>query len=346
LEKRRINIGLAAYGLSGQVFHAPYLKDDMYNVVSILERTKEISREMFPQAKIVRNYRNLLKDTRIEMIVVNTPDALHYPMAKDALSAGKHVIVEKPVCRNIKEFRELSHLAEERGLFISAYQNKRFESDFLTVKKLLHEKRLGKLVKFESRFDRYRPEIKDTWREKESIYNSILYNIGPHLIDQVIHLFGRPLEVNAFLRKIRPGSRVYDFMEMQLLYSDLFVSLGSAYMILDAPPRFRIDGMLGSYVKYGRDPYELRFKRKYSFDVDVSDDTKCNKGVLTYIKNGIPMKEDVIQVKGGYGLFYEGVFNCIRNNQPHPVPIEDTLLSMEIIEKAVQSHKNKRAVAL
>jgi predicted dehydrogenase len=165
--KQKIKVALASFGMSGQVFHGPSLKvHPGFEVIQILERSKKLSAKLFPDAEIVRNFNKILENQETELVVINTPDALHYEMAKQAISAGKNVIVEKPVTQKSNQAEEMVKLARKKGVLFTIYQNRRWDGDFLTVKKVLEQGNLGRLIEFESHFDRYRTFIKsDTWKE-------------------------------------------------------------------------------------------------------------------------------------------------------------------------------------
>ena len=187
-----IKVGLAAYGMSGQVFHAPFISTNPhFELCKIVERSKELSKERYPDATIVRSFEELIKDPAIELIVVNTPDSTHYEYARLALEAGKHVIVEKPFTSTTEEGEELIALAAEMGLMLSVYQNRRWDADFQTVQEIISKGLLGRLVEYESTFARYRNFIKpNTWKETGESGGGLTYNLGSHLIDQAIRLFG------------------------------------------------------------------------------------------------------------------------------------------------------------
>ena len=200
-----IKVGLAAYGMSGQVFHAPFISTNPhFELCKIVERSKELSKERYPDATIVRSFEELIKDPAIELIVVNTPDSTHYEYARLALEAGKHVIVEKPFTSTTEEGEELIALAAEKGLMLSVYQNRRWDADFRTVQEIISKGLLGRLVEYESTFARYRNFIKpNTWKETGESGGGLTYNLGSHLIDQAIRLFGMPEAVFADIATMR-----------------------------------------------------------------------------------------------------------------------------------------------
>ena len=219
-DQPKIKTALASYGMSGQVFHGPLLKvQPGFQVVKILERSQNLSKVTFPEAKIVRSYDEILADHKIDLIIVNTPDHLHHKMTLQALEAGKHVVVEKPITLTVKEGVEMVQLAREKNRILTVFHNRRWDSDFLTVKNILEEHRLGQVVEYEAHFDRYKEKIGvNSWKENPVSHTDVLYNLGSHLIDQALVLFGWPKALFADLRKVRPGSKVIDYFHIHLYY--------------------------------------------------------------------------------------------------------------------------------
>ena len=243
-----IKVGLAAYGMSGQVFHAPFISTNPhFELCKIVERSKELSKERYPDATIVRSFEELIKDPAIELIVVNTPDSTHYEYARLALEAGKHVIVEKPFTSTTEEGEELIALAAEMGLMLSVYQNRRWDADFQTVQEIISKGLLGRLVEYESTFARYRNFIKpNTWKETGESGGGLTYNLGSHLIDQAIRLFGMPEAVFADIATMRTHGKVDDYFMIRFfrpsLAPDVRVTLKASYLMREAEPRFVLHG--------------------------------------------------------------------------------------------------------
>lgn len=215
----KIRTGLAAYGMSGRVFHAPFISTNPhFELTAVTERSKELSREKYPDACIVRSFEELIGLEGLDLVVINTPDSTHYEYARRALEAGKHVVVEKPFTTTVAEAEELVALAASRGLTLSVYQNRRWDGDFLTVKEILSKGLLGHLVEFESTFPRYRNFIKpNTWKETGQDGGGLTYNLGAHVIDQAVQLFGMPEAVFADIATLRKDSKVDDYFIIHLL---------------------------------------------------------------------------------------------------------------------------------
>ena len=255
---KQIVTGLAAYGMSGSLFHAPFISiNPGFELKYIVERTKNNAKERYPDTGIVRSFDELLAVPEIELVVVNTPDVTHYEYTKKALLAGKHVVVEKPFVFTVKEGYELIELANEKSRVLCVFQNRRWDGDFLTIRKLLESGVLGRVVEFSSSYQRYRNFIQQqTWKEVADNRVGITYNLGSHMVDQAVVLFGMPEAVYADIDKLREGSVVDDYYYIQLIYPKQKVSLRASYLVREETPRYYIHGTEGSFVKYGIDPQE------------------------------------------------------------------------------------------
>lgn len=244
----KIRTGLAAYGMSGRVFHAPFISTNPhFELTAVTERSKELSREKYPDACIVRSFEELIGLEGLDLVVINTPDSTHYEYARRALEAGKHVVVEKPFTTTVAEAEELVALAASRGLTLSVYQNRRWDCDFLTVKQILSKGLLGHLVEFESTFPRYRNFIKpNTWKETGQDGGGLTYNLGAHVIDQAVQLFGMPEAVFADIATLRKDSKVDDYFIIHLLRPskapEVKITLKSSYLMCASEPRFVLHG--------------------------------------------------------------------------------------------------------
>ena len=257
-----IKTALVSYGMSGKVFHAPLLKAyGRFDVVKVMQRSSETALEIFPEASIVRTFDELINDAEIELVIVNTPDDLHYAQAKAALEAGKHVVVEKPFVQSVKQGEELIALAKAKNLTLTVFHNRRWDNSFLTVQKVLKENMLGRLVEFEARYNRYRTYIQESWKEEHQRGTGILHNLGAHLIDAALVLFGMPQGVNARLLALRDGSKVDDYFDLRLIYDGLSVTLKAGYLVREETPSYMLHGVKGSFLKYGLDPQEEALKK-------------------------------------------------------------------------------------
>src|SRR5215831_1676441 len=211
-----VKVGLAGFGISAKVFHAPFLTTSKdFELVSVLERHKQESKEKYPSVQVVTGIEELLNNPAVELVVITTPNETHFPFAKAALKAGKHVVLEKPFTNTSEEARQLIDMAEEAGKVLSVYQNRRYVSDFLTIREILNNKLLGEVHSFEGHYDRYRPEARpNAWREEAKTGSGILYDLGAHLIDQALCLFGLPQTITADIRMQRPHAKVDDYFDL------------------------------------------------------------------------------------------------------------------------------------
>jgi len=339
INMKRIKTGLASYGMSGQVFHAPFIHTDPgFELTAITERSKNLANERYPYVRIVRSFEELIKIEELELVVVNTPDSTHYQYARLALEAGKHVIVEKPFTSTEKEGRELIRIAEQNGLMLSVYQNRRWDSDFLTVKDILDKGLLGRVVEFESCFPRYRNYIQPgTWKETGEWGGGLLYNLGSHLLDQAVQLFGVPEAVFADTAILRSGGMVDDYFMIRFFrperYPELKITLKASYLMCEPEPRFILHGTEGSYVKYGLDRQEEDLKSGMMPDTaGWGEEPEESWGLLHVQKDGGFIREKYPSLAGNYGAFYENIKDHLRNNAPLLTNAKDLPGVIKIIE--------------
>jgi len=343
----QINAALTSFGMSGEYFHAPFLHvNPNFNLVKVMERHLEKSKQLYPYVKVVRDFKNILNDDKIDLVVINTPNFLHFEMAKNALLAGKHVIIEKPFTRTVKEAEELIELAAKQKRVLSVYQNRRWDGDFLTVKKIIQNKLLGDLVEFRSHFDRYRNFIKpNTWKEEDYPDSGLLYDIGPHLIDQAARLFGKPNAVYADLRMQRSGSKIIDNFEIVLSYPNLKVILNSGFLYKKQMVRFALFGTNGSFIKNGLDPQEDTLK-KNGFNQSNEWGTEPEKywGYLDTQISELSYKGKIETVAGCYQKYYENIYETISEKKELEVKPEQVLITSRIIELALESSTEKKTI--
>lgn len=348
-----IKTGIASYGMSGQVFHAPFIyTNPHFQLCSIVERSKELSKERYPDATIVRSLPELLADKDIELVIVNTPDSTHYEYAKMALEAGKHVIVEKPFTTDTAQAEELITLAKTKGLMLSVYQNRRWDADFLTVKEIINKGLLGRLVEFESTFARYRNFIKpDTWKETGTAGGGMTYNLGSHLIDQAIQLFGIPEAVYANIATLRTGGHVDDYFQINLLRPELNpelrITLKASYLMREPEPRFVLHGTLGSYVKHGLDIQEENLiSGKMPDEPNWGEEDEQNWGLLNTEVNGEPLYGKYPSLPGDYNAFYQNVYEHLRLGKPLTTDACYVSNVIRIIEAAYKSSYEEKVISL
>src|SRR4030042_3886520 len=347
-DKKQIVTAIASYGMSGSTFHAPLLHTHRgFFLKTIMQRHSRSALEKYPYVTIVKSYEELLSDKEIELIIVNSPDNTHFELASEALKAGKHVIVEKPFTTNVNDGEKLIALAGKKHRILSVFQSRRWDGDFLTVQKIIRNKALGRLVEYEAHFDRYRNYIQDSWKEKPGNQTGTLYNLGSHLIDQALVLFGMPECVYADIRIMRTGGRVDDAFDLRLYYKDIRVTLKAGYLVREPGPKFMIHGTEGSFVKYGIDPQEEDLKQGRSPDeTGWGTEPESEWGILNTNKDGILIRTRIKTVPGCYIEYYSNVFDAIVKGSELSVKPEEALNVISIIEAAYISSDKRQAVSL
>jgi predicted dehydrogenase len=253
-----IGVAVIGFGLAGQVFHAPFVSAvPGLKLEAIVQRKGDEAARAYPSVRILRSVEEALKDAAVQLVVVGTPNETHFDLARQALLAGKHVVIDKPFAATSVEAKELKELAEKQGVVLAPFHNRRWDGDFLTVRKLLDEGAVGRLVTYESHFDRFRPMPREgTWKEGASAANGLLMDLGPHLVDQALTLFGVPAGITASVRKDRDKTDIEDAFDITLEYPRLRAHCRSSMLAADAAPRFLLHGTKGSFKKYGLDPQE------------------------------------------------------------------------------------------
>lgn len=335
-----IQTALIGYGLSGQVFHAPFLKTmPQYELVAVSTSKAEKAKQELGDVTVVATPEDIVQDKEIELVIITAPNEYHYPLAKAALKAGKHVVMEKPFVVHSQEGKELVEIAKDQERIISPFHNRRWDDDFLTVKKLISSGALGKITSYEAHYDRYRPQVRDRWREKDVPGAGILYDLGAHLIDQALHLFGKPDQVHGITKAQRAGAEVDDYFHIMLEYSPLQVILHSSSFVRAAGPKFEVHGTEGSFIKYGTDPQENQLKEgKVPGDDGWGASHEENDGVLTNDKHpeGIRIPTET----GRYESYYEQLAEAIRKGESLPVTGQEGLEVIEIIESILQASRS------
>ena len=345
----RIITGLASYGMSGKVFHAPLIScHPGYYLKSIVQRHGKESSEKYPWIHVAGSIEEIISDKEISLVVINTPDNTHVSFAKQALMAGKHVVVEKPFTINVSEGEELLHLAREQNKVLTVFHNRRWDGDFLTVKNVIEKNLLGRLVEYEAHFDRYKDKVPEhSWKEDRPFGGGLLYNLGSHLIDQALVLFDMPKAVTSDIRTFRPEGRIDDFFELILHYSDKRVMLKSSYLTREQGPRFQLHGTKGSFLKYGTDPQEESLKNgQLPNSTEWGKEQKDTWGILHTEINGTVIREKLETIPGNYLDFYSELYDSVKRGKQNPVSPEDAIRVIRIIESAVLSNKEHRTIFL
>ncbi len=344
---KKIKTGIASFGMSGRVFHAPFIEaNEAFDLTAICERSKNEASKLYPKVQVVRSLEELISIDEIELIIVNTPDTTHYDYCKAALKAGKHVIVEKPFVFSVSEGEELIELAEKNGLVLTVFQNRRWDGDFLTLQKVLKDNSLGRIVEYRAGFQRFKNYIVEgSWKEERNRYVGIVYNLGPHLVDQAVCLFGKPEGVFAQISCQREGSKVDDYFQINLIYKGLNVLLTASQLMKEPIASFVLNGVNGSFVKYGVDPQENQLKAGMKpTDIGYGVDKLENYGILNVEVAGESNRGPVATDPGNYMLFFDNVALAIRDNLSPAISARENLTIIQILAAAYQSHEEKKIV--
>ncbi|MFC5409833.1 oxidoreductase [Larkinella bovis] len=339
---RTIQVGLIGFGLSGRYFHAPFLSvNPHFKLVKVVERHRNEAEAFDPSIQTVRSHEDLFRDPAIDLVIVGSPNDTHFSYAKAALEAGKHVLIEKPFANTSDQARELLERAQQKGLVAIPYQNRRYDADFRTIRQVLEENQLGDIVEYESHYDRFRPDILDSWKEKEPEGGGNLFNLGPHLIDQAVALFGPPEAVSGDVRVIRKGGILDDYFDVRLFYSDKRVILKSSMLAVDNSLRYVIHGTKGSFIKHGLDiQEETQRKNILPNTPDWGAEPEHQYGTLTTPKG----RSTVPSLPGNYHLFYDNLYRAIIGEIPQEVTPEQAYAVIRIIELAAESSKTRKVL--
>ncbi|WP_435926600.1 oxidoreductase [Dryocola sp. BD613] len=341
-----IRVGLIGYGYASKTFHAPLIVGTPGMELAAVSSSDEAKVHAdWPNMPVVSDPHHLFNDPDIDLIVVPTPNDTHFPLARAALEAGKHVVVDKPFTVTLSQARELDALAKSRGLLLSVFHNRRWDSDFLTLKTLLADGTLGEVAYFESHFDRFRPQVRNRWREQAGVGSGIWYDLGPHLIDQAINLFGLPVSLTVDLAQLRPGAQATDYFHAVLAYPQRRVVLHGSLLAAAESARYIVHGTRGSYIKYGLDPQEDRLKSgerlpQEDWGYDMRD------GVLTLAQGEVMAEQTLLTVPGNYPAYYAAIRDALTGHGENPVPAAQAIQVMELIELGIESAKKRATLNL
>jgi scyllo-inositol 2-dehydrogenase (NADP+) len=343
-----IRAGLVGFGMAGRVFHAPLLSSvEGLELAAVMERSSNKAAERYPGITVYRSLEEMLADASLGLFVVATPNGTHYEIAKQILSAGKNVVVDKPMTVTSAEAAELIQLAKDKSALLAPFHNRRWDSDFLTIQKLLHEGSLGRLVALESRFDRWRPApmTERFWKEKPGAGGGTLLDLGPHLADQALVLFGLPEAVSAEVLREKDGAGVNDSITIRLRYPDLIVTLGANSLTLPGSPRFHLRGTKGNYWKNGVDPQEAALNKITRIDdPHWGEEPSTAWGVLHVGIDGGSVSRPVAPLRGDYRLYYAGIRDALLGKAPAPVTGLDGWRVARLLEWAQESSEKRREV--
>ncbi|HZP07430.1 MAG TPA: Gfo/Idh/MocA family oxidoreductase [Terracidiphilus sp.] len=342
-----IRVGLIGFGLGGRVFHAPLISSvEGLELAAIYERTSSKAQERYPGIVTYRALEDLLADPSLSLIVVTTPNETHFDLARRVLEAGKNVVVDKPAAVTSAEVARLIELAQKQTLLFAPFHNRRWDSDFQTVQKLLREEALGRLVAFESRFDRWRPMLpKDRLWKEDPAGGGLLLDLGTHLADQALVLFGKPAAVSADVRREREGKGANDSFTVRLRYPGLLVTLGANSLSLPAGPRFHLRGTNGNYWKHGLDPQEAALNNVTRIsDPNWGREPQANWGALHVGIDGGTVTRPVEALSGDYRLYYAGIRDALLGKGTAPVAAVDAWRVARLLEWAAESSEQRKEI--
>lgn len=350
MKNRPIRAGIAGYGLGARVFHAPFLASlPDFEITHFVQRSSTSAAAAYPGVQIVSSVEELVARPDIDLVVITTPNPTHFPLAKLAIEAGKHVVVDKPMCETAAQAEELLKASRVSGKVFSVFHNRRWDGDYRTVCEIVRQGLLGNLHEFESHFDRYKLQLKEgSWKEEPGPGTGMLFDLGSHLIDQAISLFGLPQRLFADLRSQRLGSRIDDHFEVILDYGAMKATLKCGTLIREKPPRFQVFGDLGAFVKYGMDPQEARLLAldPPRWNPALGVDPEEHWGLLHANVNSLVFKGKVETLPGDYAGYYRNIAAAIRGEEALAVRPEEIVTLMKVLELARQSDREGRWITL
>jgi scyllo-inositol 2-dehydrogenase (NADP+) len=338
-----IKVGLLGFGLGGSTFHASLIaREPRLALTAVATSRTAAVRQRFPQVATYGSPTEVIADPAVDLVIVATPDTTHGPLARLALEAGKHVVVEKPMAMSAAEGSALVALSRERRRMLTVFHNRRWDGDFMTVHEMVHSQRLGDIRNAALIWDRFRPELAQGWREQSQDPWGALMNLGPHLVDQALLLFGRPDSITGDSAIQRQHARSPDYFAITLHYGAGRVLLSASTLVADPRPRFALHGTQGSFVKHGIDPQESSLRAGVTYGTPgFGEDSEQLYGVLT-LMNSPP--ERIRTQTGDWRPFYAGVVASIMNGSPPPVDPMDAVAGLELIELARRSAQEGRTL--
>jgi scyllo-inositol 2-dehydrogenase (NADP+) len=343
-----IKAGLVSFGISSKTFHAPFLTTmPEYELVSVVERKTREAEKKYPGIKTFTSFDDMIADPEVELVIITSPNETHFPYSKAAMEAGKHVVVEKPFTVSSAESAALVALSHKTGKICSVYHNRRYVADFRTMQEIINKKLLGELHEFTAHYDRYRPDPRTygLWREAPVPGSGILNDLGSHLIDQSLILFGKPTHVYADIRRQKSYSQVDDYFNVELDYGFLKVTLHGGMLVREMGPRYMMHGTKGSYIKSGEDPQEERLK---AGELPVGENW-CYEpeeihGLIHTEIDGEVIRKKYPSLRGDFGDYYRDLFRSIREGAALMVKPEHGHNVVRIIELAFESSDKKARV--
>ena len=342
-----LKVGLAGFGLAGSAFHAPPILAAGLTLAAVATSRRDEVARRYPDAVVVADADGLLAEPAIELVVIATPNDQHFAQAKAALAAGKHVVVDKPMTLTSAEADTLVGLAADTNRCLAVFHNRRWDGDFLTLRSVIDQRLIGTPFDFVSHFDRFRPTPAVRWRESGAPGTGLLYDLGPHLIDQTLVLFGPPRTVWADLGRQRDGAQAVDYVHLVLGYGRLRAILHAGSVAAMPGPRYVLHGDLGSFVKHGLDPQEAELRAGgRPGDPGWGQEPPEAHGHLVTVSGGERQSRRIETIAGDYSAFYRAMADAIAGHGPTPVSGEEAAQGLQVIEAAIASAAQGRVVEL
>ena len=343
-----IDVGLIGFGLGGKAFHAPVIAAvEGLRLAAVLQRHENSATEIYPGVKVVRSIEELLAIDSIKLVAISTPNDSHFSYAKACLEAGRAVVVDKPFTTTLEEAKELAELAHKRGRLLTVYQERRLDGDFATLKKLIADGELGRVVHYEETFDRCRAQVRDSWKEKVGPGCGVFWDLAPHLIDHALVLFGEPEALLADLRMERDGARNVDAFDVTFYYATGFRAVMSSNTLAPvARPHFSVRGTRGEFVKQGLDPQEALLRAGVPMGGESWGLEKPEEwGTLITIVGDKTIEEKKIpSERGDYRAFYENVRDVMRGTAKPLVTLDEALRVMYALELSEASSAERKVL--
>jgi scyllo-inositol 2-dehydrogenase (NADP+) len=342
--RRPVRVGLIGHGYAGATIHVPLIMS-CAGLQLVRIATSAPEKIALPGVEAISQPIELINAPDIDLVVIATPNTTHCDLARQALLAGKHVVLEKPYTVSSAEGEELAQLAERLGLVLSVFHNRRWDSDFLTVKHCIDAGLLGEVHTYHAHFNRFRPLVRQRWREQDFPGSGALYDLGSHLIDQALVLFGLPDSIQADVANQRGGDQAPDYFHLLLDYGVRKIVLTSSALVRQPGPRFQVHGTLGSFIKSGIDSQEDALKQgRLPGSAGWGEEQPASNGRLVTQHHGLPISAEVPGIPGDYSAYYQGIRDAIRSAGPVPVTARDGLNVIRIIEHAMRSQREQRSI--
>lgn len=341
-----INVAIIGYGMSAQTFHLPLITalPEQYRLTAIVSSQTDLNLSAHPHAKRYPSVEQMLTHSNAHLVINTTPNHHHYPLSELCLKADKHVVIEKPMTLTLEEAQHLIELSQHHNRLLSVFHNRRLDSDFLTLKKLIHDNVFGEIYSFQSHWNRHRPHVRPRWREQNQTGGGIWYDLGPHLIDQALCLFGLPEAVDASFYALRPNSPTTDYAHVQLHYPNRHILLHTSPYHIAPTLRFHIEGAHAHYQKHHLDPQETQLKDGLSpHHPQFGHEPPEHYGHL-YTEDG--QTHIIPSERGQFLSYYQNLAAAINAQQPLLIPPEEALNVMRVLTLAIESAKQQRRLSL